>query len=83
MHLFAFSGMPHAKKVNINTADAEQIASELSGVGATRAEAIIDYRKENGKFNSIDELVNVPGIGEKTIEKNRSNIELSMKSKSN
>lgn len=77
--LLAFSGMLHAEKININSAGAEQIATGLSGVGAVRAEAIIIYRKENGKFKSIEELANVPGIGEKTVEKNRDNIVLSMK----
>ncbi len=80
--LFAFSGALYAGQVNINTADAKQIASELSGIGAVRAEAVVLYRKENGKFKSIDELVKVPGIGKKTLEKNRSNIVLSIQEKS-
>jgi competence protein ComEA len=80
--LFAFSGILYAGQVNVNTADAKKIASELSGIGAVRAEAIVIYRKENGKFKSIDELVKVRGIGEKTIEKNRSNIVLSIENKS-
>lgn len=79
--LLTFSGMLYAEKLNINTADAEQIATELSGIGAVRAEAIVNYRKQNGKFDSIDELANVPGVGEKTLEKNRGNITLSMSSK--
>ena len=79
--LLAFSGILSAGQVNVNTADAKKIASELSGIGAVRAEAIVIYRKENGKFKSIDELVKVPGIGKKTIEKNRNNIVLSMQNK--
>jgi len=80
--LLTFSGILSAGPVNVNTADAKQIASELSGVGSVRAEAIVIYRKENGKFNSIDELVKVPGIGKKTLDKNRSNIVLSIQNKS-
>jgi len=80
--LLTFSGFLYAGQVNVNTADAKKIATELSGIGTVRAEAIVIYRKENGKFKSIDELVKVPGIGKKTVEKNRSNIVLSMQKKS-
>ena len=62
--------------VNINTADAVAIQSELKGVGLQKAEAIIAYRNANGVFKSADELANVKGIGLKTIEKNRDNIVL-------
>lgn len=80
--LLTFSGFLYAGQVNVNTADAKKIATELSGIGTVRAEAIVIYRKENGKFKSIDELVKVPGVGKKTVEKNRSNIVLSMQKKS-
>lgn len=56
--------------VNINTADAQQLAA-LPGIGDTLAQRIIDYRQENGAFTSIDGLDNVKGIGTKTIEKLR------------
>ena len=55
-------------KVNINTADAEQLAT-LPGIGSVKAEAIVKYRKDNGKFKSINELKDVKGIGDKMIEK--------------
>ena len=80
--LLSFSGFLYAGQVNVNTADAKKIASELSGIGAVRAEAIINYRKENGNFKSVEELAKVPGIGKKTIEKNREDIVVSMQNKS-
>lgn len=63
-----------AGPVNVNTADAQTISDELTGVGLSRAQAIIDYREENGPFESVDELLDVKGIGERTLEMNRDNI---------
>jgi competence protein ComEA len=64
-----------AQAVNINTADAEQL-STLQGIGPEKAAAIIHYREQMGPFKSLDELLNVSGIGAKTLEKNRSLIRL-------
>lgn len=63
-----------AVPVDINKADANTLAAELNGVGATKAAAIVAYRETNGPFHSVDELANVKGIGAKTIEKNRTNL---------
>lgn len=63
----AFASEP----VDINTADAKTLAEGLNGIGMSKAEAIVAYRSENGPFASADELGNVKGIGEKTIERNR------------
>ena len=65
--------------VNVNTADAQTIASELNGIGAKKAQAIIEYREANGKFKTIESLTEVKGIGLKTVEKNREAIELTQK----
>ena len=54
--------------VNLNTATAEQLES-LSGVGPAKAQAIVEYRKKNGNFKTVDELNNVPGFGDKTLQK--------------
>ena len=60
-----------AEAININTADKETLMEVIKGVGEKKAEAIIKYREENGPFKSVDELANVQGIGESTIEKHR------------
>ncbi len=60
-----------AQPVNVNTADAQTIADSLSGVGLSKAQAIVAYREAHGTFKHVDELVNVKGIGLKTIDKNR------------
>ncbi len=57
-----------SEPVNINTASAEEL-QRLDGIGATYAQRIIDYRKEHGPFRSVEELMNVKGIGKKTVEK--------------
>lgn len=67
--------MPDAAQVNINTASAEQLLV-LKGIGAAKAQAIVDYRTKNGKFNAIDDLANVSGVGAKIIEQNRHLIKL-------
>lgn len=68
-----------AGHVDINKADAEAIALELKGIGLKKAQAIIAYRDANGAFKAIDDLTNVKGISDKTIDKNRQNILLGEK----
>ena len=60
-----------AEPVDINTASAETLAEAIHGVGIKRARAIVSYREEHGAFSSVDELTQVRGIGEKTVEKSR------------
>lgn len=59
--------------VNINTASLTELQN-LSGIGKSKAEAIIKYREQNGNFKNIEELLNVDGIGEKIYEEIKSNI---------
>ena len=53
-------------KININTATIEELV-RCSGLGEKTAEAIIDYREKNSKFNTVDDLLNIKGIGEKKL----------------
>jgi len=57
--------------LNINTATAEQLQAGLVGIGAVKAQAIVEYREEHGPFASVEELLEVKGIGAATLEKNR------------
>ncbi|MCW2478478.1 ComEA family DNA-binding protein [Candidatus Symbiopectobacterium sp. NZEC135] len=61
--------------VNINTATAQQL-TQLQGIGMRRAEAIVQYRDENGPFTDIAQLQEVPGIGPMLIENNRARLVL-------
>lgn len=73
--LLAFSSLVFAvEPVDINSADAAALAQALKGVGPAKAEAIVTFREKNGPFNSVDDLVLVQGIGEKTLEMNRDHI---------
>lgn len=56
------------QKVNINTATIQELTT-LTGVGESKAQAIIQYREDNGKFIKIEDIMNVSGIGEKAFEK--------------
>ena len=63
-----------AGPVNVNTADAETISTELKGIGMSKAQAIVEYRKKHGPFKNADELSLVKGIGERTVDMNRTDI---------
>jgi competence protein ComEA len=67
------AGVVHAGEP-INTADAETLASAISGVGIKKAREIIAYRQQNGPFTTVDDLTLVSGIGTQTVEKSRDNL---------
>lgn len=62
-------------KISLNTASVTEL-QQLNGVGEKKAQAIVQYRQQNGKFKSIDELQNVKGIGPKLLEKNKARLSL-------
>ena len=61
--LALFSTSLFAAPVNINKASAEQIADALKGIGMAKAQAIVKYRKKNGKFKKPEDITKVKGIG--------------------
>lgn len=62
-------------KISLNNASLTEL-QQLNGVGERKAQAIVQYRQQNGKFKSIDELQNVKGIGPKLLEKNKAKLSL-------
>lgn len=58
-------------KLNINTADESALQAQMIGIGPSKAKAIVQYREENGPFSSVDDLLEVKGIGAKTLDRNR------------
>lgn len=58
-------------KLNINTATANEISKSLIGIGAKKAEAIVQYREKHGNFTEVEQLLEVQGIGKSILDKNR------------
>ena len=63
-------------QVSINSASAEDLAHAMNGVGLKKAQAIIAYRDEYGPFKTIDDLKQVPGIGNSLVERNLTHLTL-------
>lgn len=63
-------------KINLNTATEQELMT-LSGIGQKKAQEIISYREESGGFTSVEELTNISGFGEKTVEKMRDSVYVS------
>ena len=76
IYILLSSSLAFSAPVNINTADATTIAINIKGVGVKKAQAIIQYRKTNGPFKRVDDLVKVKGIGAKLLEKNRADLRI-------
>ena len=66
-----------AGPVNVNSASAEEIAAALKGVGMSKATAIVEHRETNGDFTSVEQLLDVRGIGMKTLDGFRADVLLS------
>ncbi|WP_430785141.1 helix-hairpin-helix domain-containing protein [Virgibacillus flavescens] len=69
------SATGNTTKINLNYASQEEI-EQLNGIGPSKAQAIIQYREETGLFQKIEDVLNVPGIGEKTLENMKENIQI-------
>jgi len=61
----------HTTRVNLNAADAPTLQKELNGIGKAKAEAIVAYRDAHGPFTSVDELLEIKGIGNAILDRNR------------
>lgn len=64
------AGQERPGRINVNTAGAVELES-LPGIGPAKAQAIVDQRRRNGPFRTIDDLLDVPGIGPGTLERIR------------
>lgn len=60
----------------LNSADVATLDRDLLGIGAAKAKAIVEYRDAHGPFSSVDELLEVRGIGESLLERNRERLAL-------
>jgi len=74
--LLATTSVFAAQPVNINTADAQTLSSSITGIGSSKAQAIVAYRSKNGPFQSVADLAKVKGIGSKTVIKNKQNLSI-------
>jgi competence protein ComEA len=73
----ASAGAPMAMgqaMINLNTADAATLQKELAGIGAAKAKAIVAFREQNGAFTSVEELLEVDGIGKALLDRNRARL---------
>ena len=69
--VLAWADEPIDITINVNSADAETIATHINGIGPAKAAAIVAFREKNGPFKSVDDLLLIQGIGESTLKNNR------------
>jgi competence protein ComEA len=62
------SGAQNSEKINLNSATVEQLQT-LPGIGPAIAKSIVEHRAKSGKFNRIEEIINIKGVGEKKFQK--------------
>lgn len=65
-----------AQQISINEASAEQLAAAMNGIGLKKAQSIVSYREQYGPFTALEQLKEVPGIGNALIERNASRLKL-------
>ena len=73
---YAADPEPVVTTVNINNADAATMARHLEGIGTSRAQEIVRYRDAYGPFYSVDDLMEVRGVGKSIVDNNRQRITL-------
>ncbi|WP_431080215.1 ComEA family DNA-binding protein [Pseudomonas thivervalensis] len=69
-------GASQRVKIDLNGADAATLQRELLGVGEAKAKAIVAYRESIGAFSSVEELLEVKGIGKAIVDRNRDKLEV-------
>ncbi|MCA1178987.1 MULTISPECIES: ComEA family DNA-binding protein [unclassified Pantoea] len=67
---------PQEGQVSINQASAEQLAAAMNGIGLKKAQAIVSYREQYGPFTAIEQLKEIPGIGNALVERNSGRLKL-------
>ncbi len=77
------TGFAAAGMIDLNSADAKTIATSLDGIGISKARAIVAYRNQHGSFSSLEQLLQVKGVGKKTLDRNRERITLKSGATSN
>lgn len=70
------NGDAMTQRIDINAADAAELAAVLPGIGPSKARAIVEWRQANGPFRSVEQLLEVPGIGPATLQNIRPYIHL-------
>lgn len=70
------ASQPATVLVDLNSADALTLQKELNGIGKAKAEAIVAYREAHGSFASVDELLEIKGIGNALLERNRDKLKV-------
>lgn len=68
--------LPQQDQISINEASAEQLSKVMNGVGLKKAQSIVSYREQYGAFTAIEQLKEVPGIGNALVERNASRLKL-------
>jgi competence protein ComEA len=70
-----YAAPPMQPKINLNTANVQQLIQTVKGIGKKRAEAIIHYRETHGQFKSVEDLANVRGLGKSFVQSHKTQLQ--------